>query len=417
MPGNDAVSIVDMTQRAYDCIRLDDLAEKTYEGYWYSGIIPIRKYCENHGIKTYSIEAISECVRWFREQYEHGLVYPLKFQHVRKIAMIMEQLANGQSYQRWTLTTWKTAVLAEPFRAYLADYLEHKRQIGYSDATIRNNGAVIKHFLMYTETLGYVNIQQLTQADAVNYISTLSKDYKSVGDALSILRQFGTWLHSEGYTKLHLDAIFSVKVPARKKLHEGFTIEEAERIINGIDRSTVCGKRDYAILMLAMHTGLRGVDVMTLTFDSIDWKHRAIHLVQSKTSKFLTLPVPTNVLNAIADYILNARPESREKSIIFLRTRRPYMPMRAWTAYKIVQRNAVKVGVEWAANERKGFHSFRRSIASWMLEAEIPLETITEILGHRNTDSAKPYIITHRAGLQECALDLQMIPLRREELQ
>ncbi len=93
------------------------------------------------------------------------------------------------------------------------------------------------------------------------------------------------------------------------------------------------------------------------------------------------------------------------------------MPMRAWTAYKIVQRNAVKVGVEWAANERKGFHSFRRSIASWMLEAEIPLETITEILGHRNTDSAKPYIITHRAGLQECALDLQMIPLRREELQ
>ena len=169
--------------------------------------------------------------------------------------------------------------------------------------------------------------------------------------------------------------------------------------------------------MLALNTGLRGIDVLKLTFASIDWEKREIHLTQSKTSQELILPVPMSVLNAIAEYILYARPESQEKSIIFLRIRKPYVPMKTWSAHSIVKRNAIRAGMEWPADERKGFHSFRRTIANWMLEAEIPLETITEILGQRDTNSTRPYIAVHQPGLAECALDLQFIPMGREELQ
>ena len=41
---------------------------------------------------------------------------------------------------------------------------------------------------------------------------------------------------------------------------------------------------------------------------------------------------------------------------------------------------------------------------------------ITEILGQKNVDSTRPYIAVHQPGLAECALDLQWIPMRREEL-
>ncbi len=41
---------------------------------------------------------------------------------------------------------------------------------------------------------------------------------------------------------------------------------------------------------------------------------------------------------------------------------------------------------------------------------------ITEVLGQRNTDSTRPYIAVHQPGLAECALDLQSIPMGREEL-
>lgn len=416
MPKKNAISITDMTKKAYDCILQKEYAKKTCQQYWYCGVVPIRRYCEQQGIEMYSAESINDCVIWFREQYKKGTVYPVKFQDVRKIAAIMECIAAGEVYQWNALTPWYIVELPAPYRTLLEDYTEHKRKNGYKETTIRSVKPVIKHFLMHAVSLGYESIRNITLADITGYIPKLAGSYQHMGDALSILRGFGTYLYESGLTVLHLGNAFSIKVPSRKKLHVGFAQEEAVAIISGIDRSTVCGKRDYAILMLALHTGLRGIDILKLTFASIDWGKREIHLIQSKTSQELTLPVPMSVLNAIAEYILYARPESQEKSIIFLRIRKPHIPMKTWSAHTIVKRNAIRAGVEWPAGERKGFHSLRRTIANWMLESEIPLEMITEILGQRDTDSTRPYIVVHQPGLAECALDLQSIPMGREEL-
>lgn len=416
MPKNDAISITDMTKKAYDCILQEDYAKKTCQQYWYCGVVPIRRYCEQRGIETYSSESINDCVTWFREQYKQGTVYLVKYRNVRKIAAIMECIAKGEPYQWQTLPPWYIEDLPAPYCTLQEDYAEHRRKNGYKETTIRGEKPIVKHFLMYVVSLGYKSVQNITLTDVSSYIPKLSESYRRIGDALSILRSFGTYLYERGLTALHLGNAFSVKAPSRKKLHVGFTQEEAAAIIFSIDRSTICGKRDYAILMLAMHTGLRGIDILKLTFTSIDWKKGEIHLTQSKTSQALTLPIPMSVLNAIAEYILYARPESQEKSIIFLRSRKPYVPIKTWSAYSIVRRNAIRAGLELPAEERKGFHSFRRTIASWMLEAEIPLEMITEILGQRNTDSTRPYLAVHLSGLAECALDLHSIPLGREEL-
>ncbi len=416
MPKNEEISITDMTQKAYDRVLQEALAKKTHQQYWYCGVVPIRRYCEERGIEVYSSKSINDCVAWYREQYKQGAVYPVKFQDVRKIAAIMARIAQGEPYQWQNLTPWYIVDLPEPYCTLLEDYAEQKRKGGCAETSIRRAKPIVKHFLMYAASLGYESIRNITLADIIGYIPKFAESYQRAGDALSILKSFGSYLYERGLTELHLGSAFLIKAPSRKKLHVGLTQEEATAIINGIDRSIMCGKRDYAILMLAMHTGLRGIDVLKLTFTNIDWEKGELHLTQSKTSRELTLPVPMSVLNAIADYILHARPESREKSIIFLRAKKLYNPMKTWSAHSIVRRNAIRGGIDWPADERKGFHSFRRTIASWMLEAEIPLEMITEVLGHRDTDSSKPYITVHQSGLAECALDLRSIPLGREEL-
>jgi len=51
-----------------------------------------------------------------------------------------------------------------------------------------------------------------------------------------------------------------------------------------------------------------------------------------------------------------------------------------------------------------------------MLEAEIPLDTIKEVLGHSDRNSTKPYISAHLSGLLNCAISLQGIQTTREEL-
>ncbi len=417
MPKHCVLSIMDMTQEAYDqIIRYEDYAKKTRQQYWYCGVVPIRKYCKQRDILAYSSESINDCISWFREEYEQGNVYPLKFRCVRKIAAVMECIAEGKPYQWLTLSPWYVTNLPEPYHKYLEDYTEWKRKNGCKETTLRRTKPLVKHFLMYVSSLGYDNIKKIAVHDIIDYIPILAESYQRVGDALSVMRDFGAYLYERELIEYNLSNAFFVKAASQKKFYAGFTQEEATAIITNIDRSTTCGKRDFAILMLAMHTGLRGIDILKLTFANIDWGKREIRLTQSKTSRELFLPVPMSVLNAIAEYILYARPQSQEKSIIFLRDRKPYVPMKTWSAFSIVRRNALRAGIELPLEERKGFHSFRRAIANWMLESEIPLAMITEVLGQKNTDSTRPYIAAHQTGLAECALDLQCIPVGREEL-
>jgi len=90
--------------------------------------------------------------------------------------------------------------------------------------------------------------------------------------------------------------------------------------------------------------------------------------------------------------------------------------MESWSGHAIVKRTAAKAGITWSTEAHKGFHSFRRSLGNWMLEAEIPLSTISEVLGHAKADSTKPYIMTHHSKLAMCALTLQGIETTRGEL-
>ena len=99
--------------------------------------------------------------------------------------------------------------------------------------------------------------------------------------------------------------LLKVPSPAHRKYLSGFTQAEAEMIVSAPDRTTVCGKRDYAIMTLAKNTGLRSIDILGLKFSDVDWNRKELRMVQHKTDVPLTLPIEIPVCNAIADYILH----------------------------------------------------------------------------------------------------------------
>jgi integrase len=105
-----------------------------------------------------------------------------------------------------------------------------------------------------------------------------------------------------------------------------YTDEEIKKVLSVIDSTSNIGKRDMAILMLAFDTELRAIDITRLCLRDIDWQSGEIHIVQSKTKRPLSLPLHASVMNAVADYILEARPKSTSKEV-FLRTLSPYRPL------------------------------------------------------------------------------------------
>lgn len=391
-------------------------ADKTTYMYKCYGIRPVQSYFSEHSITVYSEKDGNDCIAYYLHLFQERAINQTKLRTIRKVIVMMTSIMNNGTYV-WTYEPSIHAALLSPkLQKIMDDYSKYLESRNCSPTTLRGLKPVIKHFLSYVSNLGFDNLKKLKISDVNRYIPALSNSYKNVGACLSILRAFGHYLSDEGICSVDLESLLTVKVPFRKKIYTGFSQNEISDILSAPDTTTSLGKRDYAIMMLATHTGLRGIDVLTLKYSDIDWKQKEIHLIQSKTSKPIILPVSVNVLNAIARYILEARPVNNSTDIIFLRSRMPHDPLRTWSAHSIIKRNAKTANIEWSPSERKGFHTMRRTLASRMLSTNVPLDTIKEVLGHSSTDSTRPYLGAELSKLGECPLSLELIPLRREEL-
>lgn len=210
------------------------------------------------------------------------------------------------------------------------------------------------------------------------------------------------FLYEHGLTAIDLSLSIPELVATRKMFHEGFTEEELKRLLEHPDRATALGKRDYAMMVLTAQSGLRACDVVRLELGSINWRTREIHLTQHKTVGPLSLPLELESGNAIADYILNGRPDSVIANIFLCHTG-AIRPLDARSASAIVSKYMKLAGV---SAKRRAFHALRRTFGTRLLQNEVSFELIQQLLGHRDMDSLKPYLSINEQGLKLCALPL-----------
>ena len=232
----------------------------------------------------------------------------------------------------------------------------------------------------------------------------------SMGRALRAIKYLSVYLKNNGSTDLLLDFTQLNARGHHVRVIQPYSQEEISRAVSSIDTTTPEGLRDYAIMLLAFDTGLRSVDIRTLRFKDIDWNKGMLCLTQSKTGTPLTLPLSGKVMNAIADYVLTGRPECSYNEI-FLTVKGPVRPMDkrhgAFTSLCDKYFNAANV----PKISGRGFHSLRRSFATELSEAGVPIETISQLLGHKRTEEDRPYLSYNREQIAFCAIGFDEIPV------
>lgn len=190
-----------------------------------------------------------------------------------------------------------------------------------------------------------------------------------------------------------------------------FSDDEVSAVLTVIDCSTVKGKRDYAMLMLAATTALRGGDIVKLKIVDIDWSRSQISLVQHKNKRLHTVPLLPCAGNAVLDYILNGRP-CLNNPFLFLSCRAPNHELKTSSSCKAIMKKRLdEAGIDMAGRA-VGLHGFRVHAASKLLEEGVPLSTISSFLGHRSPLSIKPYLSVDVAGMRSCCLSLKGIEVR-----
>jgi len=299
----------------------------------------------------------------------------------------------------------------------LKDYLDCLRKEGKSERTIQFYEILARQFLEYLEQKNISEITQVKLKDVSLFFPIISKQYQptSMRTVSSALRSFLRFVESKHLTELCLSIAIPSSSGRKTAIIPTITLEEERKLLSG-DFSTPSGKRNLAMLLLALRTGLRSVDIVNLKLGNIHWKSNTIEIVQEKTGIPLVLPLLTEVGNAIADYILNGRPSSQQPNI-FLRSQAPYRKLSGRsTCYAIGHKIMKEAGVRQGKNDREGFHCLRHSMAARLLSVETPLPIISSILGHRDQDSTKVYLSTDLAHLRACALGLSGIEIAKEGL-
>jgi integrase len=287
-----------------------------------------------------------------------------------------------------------------------------------SSGTVRGGMVIIRQFLYFLEQSGTTDASCITTANVLDFIRQEAPNHKgSMAKLLRTVRKFVCFLRRENITDIEADRYLTVAGRCRQKALPCFSNEELQSIFAQIDRSTNKGRRDYAVFLTALRTGLRASDISGLKLSDIDWRGKTIRIVQKKTMVALHLPLPADVGNAIADYILHSR-HSSDSPYVFLRLRdTPSLVPIEPTAFNYSLREYMKAaGMERTGWDGRSFHALRRTAGTRMVTSGVPVSTVAQILGHTNVESSKRYISLDTQGLRGCCLDLGVMHTRKEGL-
>lgn len=318
--------------------------------------------------------------------------------------------------------TWKAVTFPRypVCRAYetLMDEFRQELLKRLSPGTVRVGIAIVRQFLYFLEQSGTTDAACITTENILDFVRQEAPNHKSsMAKLLRTMKKLVCFLRSKSIAELDADRFLQNAGRCRQKALPCFTDDELRLIFKQIDRSTDKGRRDYAIFLISLRIGLRASDISKLKLTDIDWTEKTVSVVQKKTKTALELPLPVDVGNAIADYILHSRYKT-DNPYIFLRIRRtpsdtPIDP----TSFNGYLREYMEAaGVERAGWDGKSFHALRRTAGTKMVTSGVPVSTVAQVLGHNSIESSKRYISLDTERLRECCLDLGDMHTRKEGL-
>lgn len=302
------------------------------------------------------------------------------------------------------------------FRVCTEAYFESLVNDGLSYGYISGSRKAIRELLLFLDDKKIYEPQYITAEH--NDVFIKSYYYLSpsgIASKLCILRRYYRFLYLNRYIPIPLaEKLPHACINGRMKIPVFWKREEIEKIKSGAERVSPSGKRAYAMILLASELGLRIGDIRNLKLTDIDWTHRKISIVQSKTGKPLVLPLSEEVGWALIDYIKEGRPVTDSRNV-FVKHRPLFdaFPVNSTMNY-ILSAVLIKAGIP-SENKNYGWHTFRRSLATRLLQSEVETATISEILGHSDPDIAGRYYMKIDAqNLKKCMLDLEVMDYVRK---
>lgn len=267
----------------------------------------VRDYCGAKEGNTISI--IQQGIEQTEMAFESGGISRDKLLRMRRLAFrILQLIETGQ-------INWKCAPLYGKIygnssnEALLSSYVEvERKEHRHAESIIKRDENIIRQYIRYAEE-NKLSIAHAKTQDILAFLSFMKKrrpaGLKSVASAL---KHFYIFLIDSGMADANILLAIKPWDTPQKRVYGVFSAEEIQRLKDAATQLSVTetGRRDKAIIMLAIDCGIRSSDICCLKLEDIDWRSASISIIQKKTGLPHTAPFSAETGEALADYILNA---------------------------------------------------------------------------------------------------------------
>lgn len=285
---------------------------------------------------------------------------------MNKAELTARQELNGELFSRWT------------------------SYIDASPKTIDTYSKAIKQFFIYLQDNG---ISQPQREDIVAYREYLKEDHKptTVQSYLAAVKLFFKWTEQEGFYPSIADRVKGAKIDTEHK-KDYLTTKQVNKLLGNIDRSTLKGKRDYAMLSVMVTTGLRTISIINANIEDIRTAGDAIALFykgkgHEEKATYVKLAEP--VEDAIRDY-LTARGTTDGTEPLFssVANRNSGERMTTRSISRVAKNSLIDVDL---ISDRLTAHSFRHTAATLNLLNGGTVEETQQLLDHANINTTLIY--------------------------
>ena len=270
MDDGNRLTVYELVERVIPCIIAKHYSENYIQGFR-STFRNLLAYCNKNEKKYFTAELAQQ---FMLDCY--GVQPGTVERRCSRVHRAMDLLSDYQHFNAVMLRRRLNREFPAGLQEGAVNYLQKLSLHGRRENTLRSHRNVLLRFTDYLFSVGVTDYKSLS-ADIVNrYVKVVSCNYSNSVVRLhySILLRFFQYLAHSGYkeTDLSLKMMPIVKVPASARIPTTLDLSQIESILASVDRESPQGKRDYAVLMIAVKLGIRTSDIRNLRPANFNWE-------------------------------------------------------------------------------------------------------------------------------------------------
>lgn len=261
------------------------------------------------------------------------------------------------------------------FGSLVEGYIQWCIEKHNKDSTIvekRDSATIFFHYLEQNEV-------HSVEAISISIITQFLDIYSKVRPGwLGQVKDICRFLHQTG--KVSYD--YSLLVPKRSRkipIPSVYSPDEIKKMDEQFNDDRICELRNHCIFRIATETGMRAGDIHSLTIENVDFANSKIMFKQQKNDEENILPITKGTLALINSYLNRRR--NKDSNYIFMREVGVYGRITSSAFRDFLNIIFKRAGIDFKGRKH-GPHAFRSSLASNLVNDEVPYEAVRKILGH-----------------------------------